>query len=88
MVQLLCEYWFVREYVRRHCSSETTILQLSCGLGYLTYALNSSGYIAGGMDLSEVALAEAIRRFGSWLSTLDASSGVVDGLGFDAIITL
>jgi SAM-dependent methyltransferase len=40
------------------------ILEIGCGMGYLTYSLVKDGYNATGLDISQSAVDEAIRNFG------------------------
>lgn len=40
------------------------ILEVGCGMGYLTYSLIKDGYNATGLDISQNAVDEAIRNFG------------------------
>ncbi|MDR2410739.1 MAG: class I SAM-dependent methyltransferase [Bacteroidales bacterium] len=40
------------------------ILEVGCGMGYLTYSLIKDGYNATGLDISQHAVDEAIRNFG------------------------
>lgn len=42
------------------------ILEIGCGLGYLTYALNRYGYCAVGLDVSEAAVTQAKELFGDF----------------------
>jgi SAM-dependent methyltransferase len=48
------------------------ILEVGCGLGYLTYALNRSGFEIHGIDLSSHAVGLAKRIFGSELYTVSS----------------
>ena len=58
-------YWGIREHLgAAGRTSQSLILEVGSGLGYLTYALNKSGYKAMGLDKSETAVREATRRFG------------------------
>jgi SAM-dependent methyltransferase len=45
--------------------NETSIIEAGSGLGYLTYALNTEGYKALGIDISQDAVEKAIKKFGS-----------------------
>jgi 2-polyprenyl-3-methyl-5-hydroxy-6-metoxy-1,4-benzoquinol methylase len=62
------------------------ILEIGCGLGYLTYALNQSGYEARGIDISEKSIALAKKEFGDHYenSTIERLSGGADK--YDLII--
>jgi len=43
----------------------TKILEVGCGMGYLTYSLIQAGYNATGLDISQEAVDEANRSFGN-----------------------
>lgn len=43
----------------------TKILEVGCGLGYLTYSLNQAGYDVTGLDISQEAVNEANRSLGN-----------------------
>lgn len=43
---------------------ELCIVELGCGQGYLTYALNQAGYHCHGIDISETAINLAKQRYG------------------------
>ena len=42
------------------------ILEIGCGLGYLTYSLNREGYKAKGLDISQEAVNKAIQNYGNY----------------------
>lgn len=46
--------------------TEPRVLEVGCGLGYLTYALRRAGYDALGLDVSPEAVASATRAFGQF----------------------
>lgn len=54
------------EQVVLECGSTKSIriLEIGCGLGYLTYALRKKGYDATGLDISANAVSKAIEAFG------------------------
>jgi len=57
-------FWSVAERLRTVPAK--TVLEVGCGLGYLTYALRKRGIDARGVDLSFVAVSEARERFGDF----------------------
>lgn len=59
-------YWGVAQAFRRIGAAErgARCLEVGSGLGYLTYALSKSGVDIRGLDLSDVAVQNARRRFG------------------------
>jgi 2-polyprenyl-3-methyl-5-hydroxy-6-metoxy-1,4-benzoquinol methylase len=68
LAQLEQPYWFVADHLRRHdIPKSATILEVGCGLGYLTYAMNRAGYVnARGMDISEESAGQATQRYGPY----------------------
>lgn len=45
---------------------ETCIVELGCGQGYLTFALNKAGYNCYGIDISQTAISLARKRYGEY----------------------
>jgi 2-polyprenyl-3-methyl-5-hydroxy-6-metoxy-1,4-benzoquinol methylase len=65
-------YFGVAAFLRRgRISGDARILEVGSGLGYLTYALRRSGYAASAIEVSRVAVAEAIRNFGDYYVNAD-----------------
>jgi len=62
------------------------VLEIGCGLGYLTYALSRAGFAAEGWDLSPTAIAAAIKRFGPHYAVRDANRSDAFGGTFDVVI--
>jgi SAM-dependent methyltransferase len=63
------------------------VLDLGCGLGYLTYALVKDGFAATGCDVSGVAIAEATRAFGPHYSCEDLEALSLRKPGaYDAVV--
>jgi 2-polyprenyl-3-methyl-5-hydroxy-6-metoxy-1,4-benzoquinol methylase len=60
-------YWMVKDALSKNDKpkDETFIIEAGSGLGYLTYALNTEGYKALGIDISQNAVEKAIKNFGS-----------------------
>lgn len=61
-------YWAVKESLSRiskNSNSSPLILEIGCGLGYLTYSLNKAGYNSVGLDISHEAVNQAIKNYGS-----------------------
>jgi 2-polyprenyl-3-methyl-5-hydroxy-6-metoxy-1,4-benzoquinol methylase len=60
-------YWSVRNALLKISKPKDTlnIIEVGCGLGYLTYALIKGGYNAIGLDISQNAIDEAIKNFGN-----------------------
>lgn len=56
----------------------TKILEVGCGMGYLTYSLIRAGYHATGLDISQSAINEAINYFGNHYVCADLLRYVVE----------
>lgn len=61
-------YWAVKEslsQITKKSSSSPSILEIGCGLGYLTYSLNKAGFNSIGLDISQEAVNQAIKNYGN-----------------------
>ncbi len=58
-------YYGLFKSLREYSSPEASVLDVGCGLGYVTYALNKAGYNAQGLDISEEAISQAKERYGN-----------------------
>jgi len=58
-------YWGIQQYLKNCLKNEPKILEVGCGFGYLTYALAIAGYDVVGLDISQVAVDKAKRRYGN-----------------------
>jgi 2-polyprenyl-3-methyl-5-hydroxy-6-metoxy-1,4-benzoquinol methylase len=61
-------YFGVTKHIRDSITSPATsqIIEIGCGQGYLTYALNKAGYRAIGIDISETGVQLAKQLFGDF----------------------
>lgn len=61
-------YWGIKEALTGNNKSINglKILEVGCGLGYLTYALRSENYDLQGLDISEEAINNAKQKFGNY----------------------
>jgi len=61
-------YWAVKSALSKLeiPKKELRVLEVGCGLGYLTYALIKEGYNATGLDISQNAIDEAIKTYGNY----------------------
>lgn len=62
-------YWAVKESLKQIAKKSTStlsILEIGCGLGYLTYSLNKAGYHSRGLDISQEAINIAIKNYGNY----------------------
>jgi SAM-dependent methyltransferase len=66
-------YWSTITALKKIVSDKqnTKILEIGCGLGYLTYSLNHAGYQVTGLDISQEAIDEANRSFGNYYICAD-----------------
>lgn len=61
-------YWGVQRSLKKILKNGEKfpkILEIGCGLGYLTYALNKSGYDTIGLDISKEAVTNATKNYGN-----------------------
>lgn len=66
-------YFFVSCCLAELKHPTTTVLEIGCGLGYLTYALNREGFSATGIDLSRSAITAATEAFGDYFRVSDGT---------------
>jgi SAM-dependent methyltransferase len=64
-------YWAVRHSLSEIKDKTMKIMEVGCGLGYLTYSLVKEGYDVVGLDISKNAVDEAIKTFGSYYICAD-----------------
>jgi SAM-dependent methyltransferase len=65
-------YYGIAEFLRTfNISKAAKILEIGSGLGYLTYALRKSGYAVNAIEISKVAVEEAICNFGDYYINAD-----------------
>lgn len=57
-------YWSIQQFLKKKNNKALRILEIGCGLGYLTYAIARAGYTIQGMDISQVAIEQATERYG------------------------
>ena len=63
-------YFAVRDSLKK-VPYGSDILEVGCGMGYLTYALNKTGYNAKGIDISRTAIERAIASYGKHYEAKD-----------------
>lgn len=68
-------YFSVYDFLKN--KSSLKILEVGCGHGYLTYALNNSGFDATGLDVSSKAIESAKSNFGDKFICADLTSYVL-----------
>ena len=66
-------YWVVNNVLEHDFDKKETlkILEVGCGMGYLTYSLNKEGFSVTGLDISQKAINEAIDHFGQYYVCAD-----------------
>lgn len=82
-------YWGIRDVLfnKLKISQNTRILEVGCGLGYLTYSLNKAGINTMGIDISAEAISYAKSKYGRWYECADIDEYVLNHTGeFDVII--
>lgn len=68
-------YWGVRQFLSQsRVAPALQVIEVGCGLGYLTYALSRDGYRAHGIDISAAAVHGARERFGNLYTVEDAAT--------------
>jgi 2-polyprenyl-3-methyl-5-hydroxy-6-metoxy-1,4-benzoquinol methylase len=77
-------FWSVEQFVLT--SPAKRILEVGCGLGYLTYALVKRGYDVVGIDVSTRAIEQARRSYGPYFREEALAEIVASGERFDAVI--
>lgn len=78
-------YYGVAKSVRQYVPKGGKILDVGCGLGYLTYSLNKDGYHATGIDISKEAVDNARKTYGDFF--LCGDFFMIEG-AYDAICML
>jgi 2-polyprenyl-3-methyl-5-hydroxy-6-metoxy-1,4-benzoquinol methylase len=82
-------YWAVKCALEQGKSRKDTlrIIEIGCGLGYLTYSLIQDGYGAIGLDISQNAIDEATKNFGNHYICADITEYAKQHLGaYDVVI--
>lgn len=59
------EYSFIIDEIKKSYKNGDLILEVGCGIGYMTYALNFSGYLTVGTDIVDNVIDLAIKKFGN-----------------------
>lgn len=82
-------YWGIKEALTGNNKSINglKILEVGCGLGYLTYALRSENYDVQGLDISEEAINNAKQKFGNYFICEDLFKyAEINNKTFDVVI--
>ncbi|MDR2410086.1 MAG: methyltransferase domain-containing protein, partial [Bacteroidales bacterium] len=86
-----CEetYWGIKYALDQvqNFKDSLRIIEIGCGLGYLTYSLIRDGYCVTGLDISQSAIDEAINNFGHHYVCADISEYAIQHRGaYDIVI--
>lgn len=58
-------YWGIQRFLtEKNISRDANILEIGCGLGYLTYSILKKGFKITGIDISKIAVENARKKFG------------------------
>lgn len=83
-------YWSVEKCLSALEARSAKVLEVGCGFGYLTYALNQAGFDVLGIDISQVAIENATRRYGPYYRCVDLKAlpaeAKFDGVIFTEVI--
>ena len=80
-------YWAIARFLAEKDHRAKRIIEVGSGLGYLTYAISRRGYDVRGIDISEVAVAGARRRFGDLYERADLHEIAAQRQGtYDAVL--
>lgn len=81
-------YWAVKAAIGecRPAGSRMRVLEVGCGMGYLTYAFHRAGFDALGVDVSSEAVRSATAVFGNHFRAGDALDADVTGDGYDVVV--
>jgi len=64
-------YYAVYKTITALRRTDLRILEIGCGMGYFTFALNRAGYSCEGIDISEEAITRARKWFGPYFRTMN-----------------
>jgi SAM-dependent methyltransferase len=72
-------YWAIRNALSQIATpkEKLKVMEVGCGLGYLTYALRQEGYDAAGLDISQNAIDDAVKNFGNHYICADVTEYAV-----------
>lgn len=80
------EYWFIISELKKCYKKDNMILEVGCGIGYLTYALNHAGFNTVGSDIADNVIDKAIQLFGPYYQKGGVEALLFKNLKFDFII--
>jgi 2-polyprenyl-3-methyl-5-hydroxy-6-metoxy-1,4-benzoquinol methylase len=65
------EYAFIARRLMKTAKKCDRVLEIGCGLGYLTYALRKEGYDVKGVDISMISIKQALELYGPYYECCD-----------------
>lgn len=81
-------YWAIANCIEKKIiTKEMKLIEVGCGLGYLSYALHNDGFDITGIDISEKAISRAKQKYGNYYKCLDIYKMAKEGNAqFDIIL--
>lgn len=79
-------YWGIQQTIRKKKADSIKILEVGCGLGYLTYAIKKEGFDIVGLDISYPAIEYAKKNYGDFFYCEDIKEHSKKGKSYDMII--
>lgn len=81
-------YWAIADCIKKKIiTKEMKLIEVGCGLGYLSYALHENGFNIKGVDISEKAIGKAKQKYGDYYKCVDIHEIVREGKErFDIIL--
>jgi 2-polyprenyl-3-methyl-5-hydroxy-6-metoxy-1,4-benzoquinol methylase len=80
------EYSFIINEIQKSYTKGDKILEVGCGIGYLTWALNISGFTTTGTDIADNVIENAILKYGNYFIKGGIESIQLQNTKFDNII--
>ena len=80
------EYYFIVSEIEKHYKENQMILEIGCGFGYMTYALNSAHFRTIGCDISSEAITHARHLYGDFYIDGGIQGVIETGNKFDYVI--
>ncbi len=77
-------YWSILKHLSSISGRKLKILEVGCGFGYLTYALHKAGFDVLGVDISQVAIENAKKRYGPYYQCIELKD--ISDEKFDLVI--
>jgi SAM-dependent methyltransferase len=81
-------YWAVARHlkIRRTIAARLKVLEVGCGLGYFTYALEKDGFDVRGVDISSKAIAWARSNYGPYYAKKTLAELKTEGSRYDMVV--